>query len=314
MVFMLALRIDDMLRPVTGHRIAALRDRELDEPVQGISNILERYEVRYRESRRCSQLGLIGSAGFVALLAIALSWPIRGLRSLGTLRDLAQLNVAVLILGLNGGLGELIASLSSERIRAYDRMSILIMFFALFALALLLDRLTRHRRRGLGFWLVLGTMVGLGLLDQIPLVITPQPAVEKAAFASDREFVRQIESSLPEGSMVFQLPPNSFPEFGGHFTMSDYNLFRGYFHSKDLRWSYGAMRGREVEKWQSSLAPLPPRKLIAQLKAKGFAGLYVNRRGHVNNATALEGELESLLRQKPLVSADRELAFFRLDQ
>jgi phosphoglycerol transferase len=79
-----------------------------------------------------------------------------------------------------------------------------------------------------------------------------------------------------------------------------------------LHWSYGAIRGREVEKWQSSLAPLPPRELVAQLKDKGFAGLYINRRGHVNNAAALERDLERLLRQKPLVSADRELSFFRL--
>ena len=220
--------------------------------------------------------------------------------------------MAVLILGLNGGLGEMIASLTSEKIRAYNRLSIFIMFFALFALALLLDRLMKRRRRGLAYWLGLGVVVGLGLLDQIPLVITPQPAVEKAAFASDREFVRQIESSLPEGSMVFQLPPNSFPEFGGHFTMSDYNLFRGYFHSKKLNWSYGAIRGREVEKWQSSLAPLPPGKLVAQLKDKGFAGLYINRRGHVNNAVALERDLQCLLRHDPLVSKDGELSFFRL--
>ncbi len=312
MVVMLALRLDDMLRPVTGHRLGALRDRELDQPRNGINNIIERYEVRYLETRRCSQLGIIGSAGFLVLLVVGLSWPIRGLRSLLTLRDIAQLNYAVLLLGLNGGVGELISSLSFEKIRAYNRLSIFVSFLSLFALALLVDRLLADRRRGLRFLLPLGLVVALGLLDQTPVVTTPDPEAEAAAFASDRDFVREIEASLPAGSMVFQLPPNSFPAFGGHFTMSDYNLFRGYFHSKALRWSYGAMRGRDVEKWQSSLAPLPPAQLIAQLREKGFAGLYINRRGHVNNATGLEHDLERLLHAKPLVSRDGELSFFSL--
>ena len=129
-------------------------------------------------------------------------------------------------------------------------------------------------------------------------------------FESDREFIGRIEASLPPDSQIFQLPPNSFPEFGIHFEMPDYSLFRGYLHSTRLRWSFGAIRGRATERWQSSLAPLPAPALVERLREAGFAGIYVNRRGHQGRGVALERELTRELGSTLVVSRDGQLSFF----
>jgi phosphoglycerol transferase len=312
-VLLTSLRIDTMIVPVPGHPIfptydpmvRALSDGQKTdrEPAQGR---------RYIERLASHSLGTIGTLGLCALLAAGLGWPVRAFRPAPSLRDLGQLAIAILLLGVNGGFGELLSLSLIDKLRNLDRLEIYVEFLALFAVAFLADSWWARSRKGIGLLLPLGVVLVLGLLDQVSPLVIPVPAREAKAFASDREFVARIEDALPPGSLVFQLPPNSFPEFGGHFQMNDYNLFRGYFHSHKLHWSFGAMRGREVEKWQSGLAPLPPQALVRELRSKGFAGLYINRLGHEKRAGALEQALSQELHQSPIVSQDGELSFYSL--
>jgi phosphoglycerol transferase len=189
-------------------------------------------------------------------------------------------------------------------------MSIVIAFLSLSALAVLAQQ-CRSRRWG-GRWLpiALGLVVVLAFLDQVPPAALPDHARDAEMFDSDREFVGRIEAALPPDSQIFQLPPNSFPEFGIHFEMPDYSLFRGYLHSKRLRWSFGALRGRATEQWQSSLAPLPAPALVRRLREAGFAGIYVNRRGHQGRGTALERAFAREMGPPLAVSRDGQLSFF----
>jgi phosphoglycerol transferase len=61
--------------------------------------------------------------------------------------------------------------------------------------------------------------------------------------------------------------------------MMDYDLFRGYLHSQNLHWVYGAVRGRPADLAYQQLAQLPPTQLIPALGAHGFAGIYLDRFG-----------------------------------
>src|SRR5262249_58825521 len=116
-------------------------------------------------------------------------------------------------------------------------------------------------------------------LDQIPAGAAPDHRRDAAQFLGDRLFVRKIEQSVPPGSMIFQLPVAAFPEGGTVGSMDDYNQFRGYFHSSQLRWSYGAMKGREIAKMQGELAGLTPAERVERLRRFGFAGIMINRKG-----------------------------------
>ena len=309
---LLGLRFYHLLKPVTGHRFPWLNDPNLEKQREQVGNVLSLYDETYNEAVITAPLGVIAGTGFVVLLIVCVAWPIRVrfVRLAARLRDLAGLNLAALLLAQSGGLGDLIALNITTKIRAYNRMSIVIAFLSLSALAVLAQQ-CRSRRWG-GRWLpiVLGFIVVLALLDQVPPAALPDHARDAAMFDSDREFVGRIEAALPPDSQVFQLPPNSFPEFGIHFEMPDYSLFRGYLHSKRLRWSFGALRGRETEQWQSSLAPLPPPALVRRLREAGFAGIYVNRRGHQGRAAALERAFSREMGPPLAVSRDGQLSFF----
>jgi phosphoglycerol transferase len=103
-----------------------------------------------------------------------------------------------------------------------------------------------------------------------------------------------------------------FPETGGIERVYDYDLFKGYIHSKQLRWSYGAMRGRIGDVWQASIVTKPIPEMIETIALVGFEGIYIDRFGYADNAAKLESDLAALLKVEPLVSKDQRQSFFNL--
>jgi len=314
-----SLRVMDLLRPVPGHRVPWLNHSLPPERTKSPPDLAWLYN-ETAEAEVNSPLGSLGSLGFLILVALGLAAPCAPTRSKPVLGDLGQLNLAVLLLGLNGGFGELIAVYITTMIRCYNRISIFTGFFAIAALALLVSRgqrvLPRTPATGPAWirwgWLVaLWGVTALGLLDQIPPLLTPDHAHDAIAFRSDKEFVAAVERAVPLGSMVFQLPQNSFPEFGRRFKMYDYSHFRGYLHSRQLRWSYGALRGREAE-IHGRFALLPPAKLVDALVAAGFSGVYVNRNGYEAGGQELVRAMLRKVPQEPITNRDGSLLFFRL--
>lgn len=308
------LRVMNLFKPVPGHRIPAL-SIGLPPGRSGPKPDLAWLHNELNESETAVPLGLIVSCGLCVAVACGLAAPCPATRRLPALGDAGKLTLAVLLLGVVGGLGEVIAMFVTVKIRCYNRLSIFAAFFSLFALALVAGRPGRAPAAGRAHWWRHAALWGLtafALLDQVPPLLTPDHARDGAAFRDDRAFVARVEQSLPAGAMVFQLPPNSFPEFNRHIKMYDYSHFRGYLHSRRLRWSYGALRGREVEAWQSRLAPLPAGELVDALVEAGFAGVYVDRKGHEADAAELVAGLLRKAPQKPITSGDGSLVFLRL--
>src|SRR5262249_44470361 len=120
--------------PATGHRIPLLRRTKDVYNGQGYPLINENDTV---------SLGLVGSAGFLGLLAVML---LRGrCHTEPQLADgLAILNLAAILLGSVGGFGPLATFLGLTWIRGYNRISVYIAFFALFAVALVLQQAVRR--------------------------------------------------------------------------------------------------------------------------------------------------------------------------
>jgi len=110
--------------------------------------------------------------------------------------------------------------------------------------------------------------------------------------------------------MVFQFPYLPFPEGAPVHHVESYDHFRGFLHSKTLRWSFGAMKGREWDLWQELLAARPVDDAVERLCFAGFGGIHVDRRGYGDNGFALEKRLLALLGSEPVVSADGRYAFY----
>ena len=300
------LKIAQLLLPVTGHRLPALA--KLKAKYNAHTNSGE-YESDW------SSLGTIGGCGFLVLLGTLL----RAAGADGRARLLAglgALNLAGVLLGTIGGFGSLFASLVSPKIRAYNRISVFLGFFGLFAVVLLLDRLG-HRcavsARGRSvYYGALGLVLAIGILDQTtPYFVPPYDAL-KTAYAADADFVRRIEASLPEGAMVFQLPYMEFAESRPIHRMQDYEHFRAPLHSRALRWSYGTMKNRRGDAWQKQLVARPVPGMVETLALAGFSGIYVDRLGYPDGGADLEAKLGGLVGRGPLMSADQRFAFFSL--
>jgi phosphoglycerol transferase len=265
-------------------------------------------------------LGAAATVGFVWLLLVAVS-AAAGPAFRRPRDDLpawaaAALLIAVL-LAATGGVPTLIAYLVTPEIRVWSRMSIFIAFFALIGLGVLLDRagsLLTTRRGGLAlFGAVLAGVVVLGVADQTSNAFVPRYRELEGSFRSDAGFVGAIERSLPHGAMVYQLPYQPFPEVVAPPAppFFDYDMYRGYLHSRDLRWSYGVLKG-SVTDWASQLVQYPLERTLPGLTAAGFDGIYIDRFAYPDRGAALEQTLSGALRERPLVSADGRLSFFDL--
>ena len=113
--------------------------------------------------------------------------------------------------------------------------------------------------------------------------------------------------------MVYQLSYHKFPESGPVNKMNDYQLLTGFLHSQKLRWSYGAMKGREGDQWHEWIASLPLNKRIKIFSLVGFQGIYIERRAYKQKELEeLEAELVSLLNVNPIESKDKNLAFYSM--
>lgn len=301
------LKIAQMLLPVSGHRLDRLA--ALKEHYNRLFPLVNENDF--------ASLGVIGSAGFLLLIGQLFyrqPVPSSSVRR-RLLVTLGLFALAAILLATVGGFSSLFALLISPQIRAYNRISVYVAFFALFGVAVCLDYLIKRPASWVGQLVrygVVGALLPIGLLDQTTFAFIPPYAALKTEYASDAAFVKRIESLVPAQTMIFQLPYMPFPESPPVGALLDYGLFRGYLHSTQLRWSYGAMKGREGDLWQRWSAAKPLDQLVETLSLAGFGGIYLDRYGYGDRGAALEAALSKLLGDEPIISDNRRLVFFNL--
>jgi len=271
-----------------------------------------------------SSLGLIGAFGFILILLWTLGAPLRAPPDGpdGAPSILSVVGVSAFLLGTVGGIGEIIAFIRFPQIRAYDRITVFVGFASMAAAAWFSDWLIRrvkvlHRDRQLAPSILglmcFGAVLVLGVWDTTSPALVPPFATIAPAFNSDGAFVRSVESALPPGAAVLQLPYVDFPEAAAINKMGGYDHVRLYLHSKRLRWSAGAYKGRSVAAWQARVAALPAAELVAQANGAGFTGITVDRFGYEDAGRSNEASLSAALGGRmPLTSPDGRYAFFDL--
>jgi len=262
-------------------------------------------------------LGLIAAVGFAVLLVVMLVRLGGGRSSLvERLSPLGAIAGIAFLIGTTDGLATLFAYVVTPMFHGAGRIGLVIAFTSLVAAGVAVDlvfaRLSRRGRRGaVAVAAVCGALLAIALYDQALLPYTPGDPARAAAWSNDESFVAGIEARVPAGAAVFQLPIVTFTELGvapGH--LRAYELVRPYLHSRDLRWSYGAMRGRPAD-WQTRLARVEPARLLPMVAAVGFQGLYVDRDGY-DDPDGLRRRLTVLTGTRPLVSQNGRLEFYDL--
>lgn len=291
------LRMTQLLLPVRDHRVPLLR------------KVTEQYSEslgKQCNENRMTSLGAIAGAGFVGLLGLTLFG--RARRS-HPLYAAGVLTMAAFLLGTVSGAGALFNLFIAAHIRGYNRIAIYIAFLSLFAVACLAERL-RQRCAGRSwlFHIGLAMVTVLGILDETSPPRASDRARWRDAFQEDARLVAAIESRLPEGAMIYEMPYRQFPEG------SRYDLLRPYLHSHKLCWSHGTMRGRLGDDWHYQLAEQPLAERLETAALAGFVGVLVDREGYPDDAAGLEAEVTSCLKVPPIVSDGGQFMFFELSR
>lgn len=302
------LKVIQLLLPVIGHRIPFLNN---------ISSKYASTAILVNENSTAF-LGIIGSLGFAFLLFWVFYRVIKNYTTFHKVEQefnlLSVLNLSAVLLGTIGGFGSIFSYLVSSQIRGYNRISIFIAFFSIFAIVLLLDiakdRFKKGKSLKIFYYSFLILLLFGGILDQTNPSIMPPYSLNEKEFFNDEHFIKEIEATMPENTMIFQLPYVPFPEYPPQYKMLDYDHFKGYLHSNSLRWSYGAMKGREADYWQRSVSGKPLEEMIETLSLVGYSGIYVDSYGYKDAGSAIISNLSKILMISPLKSENGRLYFF----
>lgn len=206
-----------------------------------------------------------------------------------------------------GGINLVLGSFGLVLFRGTNRFSIIILTLSLMFLAVSLSKSFPGR------WArVFALMcIPLVLWDQLPRRHTLEgQATEIALFESDQTFAKKLELTLPSGSMVFQLPVMAYPEVPSIENMADYEHFRPYLHTTNLRYSYGTTKGRGDAEWQTAAAALSVPEMLTRLEQYGFASLMINRKGYADRAELLIKSVREA--GKSIISESSDLIAFKL--
>jgi phosphoglycerol transferase len=293
-----SLRLTQLLLPVDGHRIDALASRKAEYTEQIPQN-----------EGRAGTLGVVASVGFLWLLAVVLLAVVGAWSGvIARYRGIAALSLAAVLVGTTGGLATLLAVVWPQ-IRAWNRLSIFIAFFALLAVGLLLESL-RPRLPALAFGALLGGLLVVGALDQTSSFFIPPHAGLAADYRADQSWYRSVEGQLAEGASVVQLPHEPFPEppLGPR---PIYEPAKGYLHSSDLRWSWGAMRGRPDD-WSALYATQPAEELVPAAREAGFEAIVVDKLAYPDGGVSTESDLRQVLGTEPQRGPEGRYLLWRL--
>lgn len=279
-----SLRISSLLLSPNGFGIG-----KLTRWIQRYFQILSTDEGPMYNENSYGYLGIMGIIGFLFLILMLLrNWDWKaGRTERPELGDrvwlLSRLNVMALLLATLAGFGSIIG-IFIRFIRGYNRISPYIIFFALLTMGLTAEKWLTQRtgKARAAFAAVLAVLLVFGFWEQQGLYNPKYESVQET-WQQDEDFMAEVESAAGEGAMIFQLPYMKNFENGPQNKMWDYTLLRGPLHSKTLKFSYGAGYGTENDNWYKVTSELEPEAMVAELRAQGMAGIYLDLDGYTKD-------------------------------
>jgi hypothetical protein len=264
----------------------------------------------YRGEMGSAYLGLAGLVGLAWMCFSALRGYLQRRRRF--LHGALIASAWILAYSVVGGLNGLLGALGFTWLRGTNRYSVWILALVLLWTVGRVSRARWTRRKAVSL-AAAALAAGIALADQSP-PWTPAAQLQEAqrTMASDRTFVRSLETALPREAMIFMLPVVDCPEGARVRKTTDYEHFRLYLFSTRLRFSYGSDKGRPREAWQRRVESLEPEAMAIALERTGFAGLVVNRKAYPDGARELREALATAGRVEAWESPDHDFLFIRL--
>ena len=234
-----------------------------------------------------SQTAYIGVISILALVVMLVSGvALISSRKFERISPFFWLTLGLIVFSMAGGINYLLGSLGFLFLRATDRSSIMISSMALYFLC---EKFPLHVDRRWGA-LLAAIMIGVGIWDQLPRYPVWEETSRQQAwrdFKSDQVFFGTMEKELPRGAMVFEFPVKDYPEMGPVNQMGDYEHFRPVLHTRELRFSYGTIKGRGDTDWQKRVSTENAPEIVRDLTRYGFSAILVNRKAYTDRGETL---------------------------
>jgi hypothetical protein len=244
---------------------------------------------------RTARLGLVGALGFLYLLW-SIVVPAKDGPHGATIKAIAALNLFALSVTTVGGFGAIINTLTVPEIRAYNRFSVFIAFFATAGVSLWLADGWRRtpRPRRLILAAVAAALAAFSLYDQVldARGITRGYDRDRAAAAEAGAVVGRMEAVLPDRTAVFQFPITDFPRDARRGPMFAYDHALPYLQSDHLRWSWPSLSPKHVA-WSRYVRSIRGAGIVRVLAGSGFGAVWVDRYGYRDRGAAIVNTLVS---------------------
>jgi hypothetical protein len=291
-------QIIDLVLPWPGHRVPALGQRT------------QAYDALTGTTGEVSAIGAVALLGIVGVMLASGTALLRGrLAVMDPL--LAAITVAVVIslaFFTRGGLGALTAFLVTPQIRTWSRLFLFLALFGLLALSRFVTRLDRRADGGRRVVAVSVLLLLLGVLDQTSPARAPDYAGNRARLAGLTDFDDRIQQSLGSGCTVFVLPIVGFPEVNDDLWPDLMSLGLA---SKDLRWSFGAIKGTAPADWQLGLSSDDGQRMVDDLASLDFCGVVVES-SLTQRVPTLAAQIPRILGRPVAVSGDQRYTAYDL--
>jgi phosphoglycerol transferase len=267
-------------------------------------------------------LGLVGAIGLVSSIIFGLLGNTKQKRFLWAA---GTLSIWGILFGTIGGLGAIFNQFISPDIRAYNRISVFIAFFAFFTFAALVDYVqnwinTRLTPLGKPILIkviqttLLGIILIFALIDQ-GRVIRPYLALQSYDFQAsieERDIVQKIEALQPPIHQIYQLPETPFPLDSGQEKMGPYDQGRPYLWSNRVRWSWPSYSNQHQE-WVKKVGGPFDSQFLSNIVSSGFDGLWIDRFGYSSSdLNKVDSKLRNTLGPPTLESTSGRYQFYKL--
>ena len=204
---------------------------------------------------------------------------------------LAYLIVVCLLFFIPWGLNYLFAGTVTAQIRAWNRLTpIMLLLFLLGAAAVL--RNTRVARQPALALTAGGVVLALTFVDAVlPFRQAYADNAKKGAeiTKAGRDYATATNAAIPEECGVLQLPTMGYPEFGVIGNVNDYDHFWTSITNPGKRWSYGAVKATDAYIWAGQLPPIPTDEQVALMRGANFCAI------HIDGRAWLDEELPAVL-------------------
>jgi phosphoglycerol transferase len=194
---------------------------------------------------------------------------------------------------ISGGIGFLIAVIEPQ-LRAWNRVSFFLAFLAIIWLVEQVPKIKLitnsipfvSKRIALIEPVTYFLLLSLVLVDQFPIGLKIQPLSYRQYQEEVRFFSATLDNYLPKDCVVMQIPAAKYPEMPPIEKMADYDLLYPYLFTKNIKFTYGSIKGSEQSNWQELLPKSYSISFIELLAANNFCGLMWDRNGLRNEEFA----------------------------